>query len=90
MKVYIVGAKRTPIGSFMGSLKNKSASELGSVAIQAALESAKVTAHQVDEVIMGHVLSAGQGQGPARQASLGAGLPDSVVAHSLIWCVAVA
>ncbi|MDT2806551.1 acetyl-CoA C-acetyltransferase [Vagococcus lutrae] len=83
MKVYIVGAKRTPIGSFMGSLKNKSASELGSVAIQAALESAKVTAHQVDEVIMGHVLSAGQGQGPARQASLGAGLPDSVVAHSV-------
>lgn len=83
MKVYIVGAKRTPIGSFMGSLKNKSASELGSVAIQAALESAKVTAHQVEEVIMGHVLSAGQGQGPARQASLGAGLPDSVVAHSV-------
>ncbi|UQF37687.1 acetyl-CoA C-acetyltransferase [Vagococcus lutrae] len=83
MKVYIVGAKRTPIGFFMGSLKNKSASELGSVAIQAALESAKVTAHQVDEVIMGHVLSAGQGQGPARQASLGAGLPDSVVAHSV-------
>ena len=83
MKVYVVGAKRTPIGSFMGSLKNKSASELGSVAIQAALESAKVTGHQVDEVIMGHVLSAGQGQGPARQASLGAGLPDSVVAHSV-------
>ena len=73
--VVIVGAARTPMGAFQGELKNFSAPELGAAAIRAAVERAKIRPEEVQEVIMGCVLPAGQGQAPARQASLGAGLP---------------
>jgi acetyl-CoA C-acetyltransferase len=73
--VCIVGAARTPIGGFMGELASQSASDLGAVAIRAAVERAAVAPGDVEEVIMGNVLSAGQGQAPARQAALKAGLP---------------
>ena len=73
--IVIVGLARTPMGAFQGELKGFSAPELGAAAIRAALERAKVKAEEVEEVIMGCVLPAGQGQAPARQASLGAGLP---------------
>src|SRR5512141_1087719 len=73
--VVIVSAARTPMGALQGELKQFAAAELGAAAIRAAVERAKVKPEQVDEVIMGCVLPAGQGQAPARQASLGAGLP---------------
>jgi len=73
--VVIVSAARTPMGAFQGELKQFAAAELGAAAIRAAVERAKIKPEQVDEVIMGCVLPAGQGQAPARQASLGAGLP---------------
>ncbi|HEY5291156.1 MAG TPA: acetyl-CoA C-acetyltransferase [Burkholderiales bacterium] len=73
--IVIVSAARTPMGAFQGELKQFTASELGATAIRAAVERAKIKPEQVDEVIMGCVLPAGQGQAPARQASLGAGLP---------------
>jgi len=73
--IVIVSAARTPMGAFQGELKGFSAPELGAAAIRAAVERAKVKAEEVQEVIMGCVLPAGQGQAPARQASLGAGLP---------------
>jgi acetyl-CoA C-acetyltransferase len=73
--VVIVSAARTPMGAFQGELKQFTASALGAAAIRAAVERAKIKPEQVDEVIMGCVLPAGQGQAPARQASLGAGLP---------------
>jgi acetyl-CoA C-acetyltransferase len=73
--VVIVGLARTPMGAFQGELKGFSAPELGAAAIRAAVERAKVKPEDVQEVIMGCVLPAGQGQAPARQASLGAGLP---------------
>ena len=76
--VVIISAKRTPVGAFQGDLSSLSASQLGSIAIKAVLEETKVDLNSIDEVIMGNVLSAGQGQAPARQAALGAGLPDSV------------
>ena len=74
----IVSAARTPIGSFNGSLSPLSAPALASAAIAAALSRAGLSVEEVDEVIMGNVLSAGIGQAPARQAALGAGLPKSV------------
>jgi acetyl-CoA C-acetyltransferase len=73
--IVIVGLARTPMGGFQGDLKSFAAPELGAAAIRAAVERAKVRPEDVDEVIMGCVLPAGQGQAPARQASLGAGLP---------------
>ncbi|MCW5620172.1 MAG: acetyl-CoA C-acetyltransferase, partial [Burkholderiales bacterium] len=73
--VVIVGAARTPMGAMQGELKDFAASELGAVAIRAAVERAGVQSDQIEEVIMGCVLPAGQGQAPARQAALGAGLP---------------
>ncbi len=76
--IVIVGMARTPIGGFQGELAALTAPELGSTAIGAALERAGVAAEQVDEVIMGCVLQAGIGQAPARQAALGAGLPEAV------------
>lgn len=82
-EVVIVSAVRTAIGSFNGSLKDISASELGAVVIKSALEKAGVRAEQVDEVIMGNVLQAGLGQNPARQAALKAGLPTSVSAMTI-------
>ena len=76
--VVIVGAARTPMGGFQGDFKNVSAPELGAAAIKAAVERAGIKPEEVQEVIMGNVLSAGQGQAPARQAALGAGLPLGV------------
>ena len=73
--VVIVSAARTPIGGFQGELKGFAASQLGAAAIRAAVERAGIESDTVEEVIMGCVLPAGQGQAPARQASLGAGLP---------------
>ena len=75
-KVVLAGGSRTPIGSFSGSLAEVPATRLGSIAIRAALDRAGVAPEKVDEVIMGNVLSAGLGQNPARQAALGAGLPQ--------------
>ena len=77
-QVVIAGGKRTPVGAFQGSLATIPATRLGATAIQAALEVSGVSGDSVDEVIMGNVLSAGQGQAPARQAALYAGLPKSV------------
>ena len=76
--VVIVSAVRTPLGSFQGALSSVPASRLGAVAIEGALKKAGVAADQVSEVILGNVLSAGQGQAPARQAAIFAGLPKSV------------
>ena len=73
--IVIVSAARTPMGAFQGELKTFAAPELGAAAIRAAVERAKIKPEDVQEVIMGCVLPAGQGQAPARQASLGAGLP---------------
>ncbi|AVI51892.1 acetyl-CoA C-acyltransferase [Pukyongia salina] len=77
-KVVIVSAARTPIGSFMGSLSSLSASALGSTAIKGAMSKINLDPALVDEVYMGNVVQAGVGQAPARQAALGAGIPDSV------------
>ena len=82
-EVVIVGAKRTAIGSFLGSLSTVPATELGSVAIRAALEHAGVDGKDVGQVVMGCVLPAGLGQAPARQAAIGAGLPSSVPCATL-------
>src|SRR6476469_642065 len=73
--IVIVAAARTPMGAFQGELKGFAAPELGAAAIRAAVERARVQPADVEEVIMGCVLPAGQGQAPARQASIGAGLP---------------
>src|SRR5512134_4206700 len=75
--VVIVSAARTPMGAFQGELKSFAAPELGAAAIRAAVERAKLKPEDVQEVLMGCVLPAGQGQAPARQAALGAGLPLS-------------
>src|SRR5215213_2603638 len=75
--IVIVAAARTPMGAFQGELKSFAAADLGAAAIRAAVERAKVRPEDVQEVLMGCVLPAGQGQAPARQASLGAGLPLS-------------
>ncbi len=76
-KVVIVSAKRTPIGSFGGSLASLSAPKLGSISIKAAIDEIKLDPSLVDEVIFGNVLTAGLGQAPARQAALFAGLPET-------------
>jgi acetyl-CoA C-acetyltransferase len=81
--VVIASAARTPVGSFNGSLSILSASDLGKVAIEAALERAGVAPEDVSEVIMGQILTAAQGQNPARQASIGAGLPVEVPAYGV-------
>src|SRR3954468_3149253 len=81
--IVIVSAARTAVGSFNGALSSLPAHELGKVAIQAALERAGIAAADVDEVIMGQELQAGAGQGPARQASINAGLPVETPAWSL-------
>jgi acetyl-CoA C-acetyltransferase len=82
-EVVIVGAIRTAIGTFNGSLKNVSAVELGAAAIKGALEQSGVKPEWIDEVIMGNVLQAGLGQNPARQASLKAGISESVSALTI-------
>jgi acetyl-CoA C-acetyltransferase len=81
--IVIVGAARTPVGSFNGAFANTPAHELGATAIKAALERAKVEASEVDEVILGQILTAGQGQNPARQAAMAAGIPAEATAWGL-------
>lgn len=78
-KVVIVSAVRTPIGSFMGALSSVAAPQLGAAAIKGALDKINLKPEMVDEVLMGNVVQAGVGQAPARQAALGAGLPNSVI-----------
>ena len=75
--IVIVSAARTPVGSFNGALASVPASYLGTVALKAAMQRAKVDAADIDEVILGQVLAAGQGQNPARQAAINAGIPNS-------------
>ncbi|GEK91394.1 acetyl-CoA C-acetyltransferase [Alkalibacterium kapii] len=82
-KVFIAGAKRTPIGSFLGALKGVSASDLGSYAIKGVLEQSGIKHEDIDEVVLGNVLPAGQGQGIARQASIKAGIEVEVPAYAL-------
>src|SRR5207237_9729835 len=74
----IVSAVRTPFGKLGGGLKNRSATELGAVVIRAAVDQVGLEGSEVEYVIMGQVLQAGAGQGPARQAAVGAGLPVRV------------
>ena len=81
--VYIVSAARTPIGGFLGSLAPLSAPKLGATVVRSAVERAKISPEQVDEVYLGNVLSAGIGQAPARQATLFAGLPQRVPATTV-------
>lgn len=81
--IVIVNGARTPMGAFQGALKDVSATDLGATAIKAAVERAGVSAESVDEVIMGCILSAGLGQGPARQAMRKAGLPDATGAVTI-------
>ncbi|MHB2149191.1 acetyl-CoA C-acetyltransferase [Calditrichota bacterium LG25] len=82
-EIVIVSAARTPVGSFGGVLKDVPATKLGSIAIKGALEKGGVPFDQVDEVIMGNVLQANEGQAPARQAALGAGLDTSVACMTI-------
>src|SRR6201747_1908004 len=81
--VVIVSAARTPLGRFQGELSSLSAHKLGAHVIDAAVERAKLSPDRIDEVFMGNVLPAGQGQAPARQAARGAKLPDSTGATTI-------
>src|SRR6266487_1861913 len=81
--IVIASAARTPVGSFNGAFTGTPAHDLGAVAIKAALQRAKVEPSEVDEVILGQVLTAGQGQNPARQAAMKAGIPQEKTAWSL-------
>jgi acetyl-CoA C-acetyltransferase len=81
--IVITAAKRTPVGSFLGAYAGTPAHELGRVAIEAALAQAQVSGDEISEVILGQVLTAGQGQNPARQASMAAGVPKEVPAWGL-------
>ncbi|GIL40310.1 acetyl-CoA C-acetyltransferase [Roseiterribacter gracilis] len=81
--IVIVAAQRTPIGAFNGAFANLPAHALGKVAIEAALRQAKVSADEIDEVILGQVLTAGEGQNPARQASMAAGIPKERTAYGI-------
>ncbi|HLJ63047.1 MAG TPA: acetyl-CoA C-acetyltransferase [Stellaceae bacterium] len=82
-EIVIAGAARTPIGAFNGTLSTLPAHHLGQVAIAAALVRAKTTPEEVTEVIMGQVLAAGEGQNPARQAAVGAGIPHAATAYGI-------
>ena len=79
--VVITGALRTPIGTYNGSLKNLSADKIGALAIKEVIQNSKLKSDDIDEVIMGHVLTSGLGQNPARQASILAGVPVSTPAY---------
>src|SRR5437667_4112905 len=81
--IVIASAARTPVGSFNGAFANLPAHDLGAVAIKAALERANLAGKEVDEVILGQVLAAGQGQNPARQAAIKAGIPQDKTAFGL-------
>ena len=80
-EVVIVGAVRTPIGTYNGSLKRIKADQLGTIVIKEVLKRSKFNTNEVDEVIMGQVLTAGNGQNPARQAAINAGIPVSKPSH---------
>ena len=80
-EVVIIGAARTPIGAYKGSLKNIKAHQLGSIVIKEVLKKSKINNNEIDEIIMGQVLTAGSGQNPARQAAIDAGIPNSKPAH---------
>src|SRR5437763_15432870 len=82
-EIYIVGATRTPIGKFGGTLAKMPASDLGALVIKDVLKRAGLKPEQVSEVILGQVLTAGVGQNPARQAAIRAGLPDMVPAMTI-------
>ena len=82
-KVFLIGAKRSPIGAFMGSLKDVHPADLGARVLKVLLEETKVPVAEISEVIVGNILPAGIGQGIARQISIKAGIPDSVPAYSL-------
>ena len=82
-EVVIVAAVRTPIGTYQGSLKNIKADQLGSIVIKEVINRAKINHEDIDEIIMGQVLTAGAGQNPARQASINAGIPVSKPAHMI-------
>ena len=81
--VFIVGAARTPIGRFLGGLSSLKGSDLGAVAIREAMQRAGVGGSDIDEVIMGHVVQGGQGQAPARQAQIKAGIDPAVGAYTV-------
>ena len=80
-EVVIVNAFRTPIGTYKGSLKNMKSHDLGSIVIKEILKRSKFDKGEIDEVIMGQVLTAGAGQNPARQATIKAGIPISKPAY---------
>ncbi|EBP5616802.1 acetyl-CoA C-acyltransferase, partial [Salmonella enterica] len=82
-EVVIVGALRTPIGCFQGTLARHSAVELGSMVVKALIERTGVDANAIDEVILGQVLTAGAGQNPARQSAIKGGLPTTVSAITI-------
>ncbi len=82
-RVFIASAKRTPIGSFLGALKDVSPAELGAVVIKSILEETKINPSDIDEVIVGNILPAGQGQNIARQVSIYGGVPDTVPAYGI-------
>lgn len=82
-RVFIVAAKRTPIGSFNGSLASLSSVELGAHAVNATLMQANIDPEAIDEVIVGNVLTGGSGMGPGRQVSINAGIPNTVPAYTI-------
>ena len=82
-KVYVISAKRTAVGSFLGTLANTSAVDLGTAAVKAVLEESGVSAEKIDEVILGNILSAGLGQNVARQVAIKAGIPESVSSFAI-------
>ena len=82
-EVVIASAIRTPIGTYKGSLKNIRSDQLGSIVIKEVLKKSKITGEEIDEIIMGQVLTAGAGQNPARQAAINAGIPNSKPAHMI-------
>jgi acetyl-CoA C-acetyltransferase len=81
--VVIVSAARTPVGSFNGALASLTGAQLGTIALKAAIERAKLEGSDIDEVILGQILTAGQGQNPARQAAIHAGIPDKTPAWGM-------
>ena len=82
-KIYIVGAKRTAIGKFLGSMTSKTAAELGAIVVKEIIKETGINPADLDEVIVGNVLSAGQGQGVARQAAIKGGIPQEVPAYGI-------
>jgi acetyl-CoA C-acetyltransferase len=82
-EVFIVAAGRTPMGSFMGSLSTVPATQLGATAVKGTLEKANINPEVIEEIYMGNVLQAGEGQAPARQVALGAGLSQDTPATTV-------